>query len=182
MRKAVAVGVVTVVVGLVAAVGLVTVPLPSALVTVVGLVAVLVALQAARQGLGPSEAPVLPTPERRQAATVPGDEFDESLASASRHGRIGGATDRDAVRDRLREVAVEVLTRYDGDTPEQARRRLAEGTWTDDAHAAAFFGSDADSSVTVADRVRFFVTSDSAFRRQAAHVVAVLDRRVAGGR
>ena len=178
----VVVGAAAVAVGLVAAVGVVAVPLPSMLVPVVGLVAVLVAARAARAGLGPTDAPVLPAPERRHAATVPGDEFDETLASASRHGRIGGVTDRDAVRDRLRTVAVEVLTRYDGDTPERARRRLAEGTWTDDPRAAAFFGSEVDPSASVLDRVRFVATSDSQFRRQAVHAVAALDRRVAGGR
>ena len=182
MRPRVVLGVVAVVVGLVATAGLVAVPLPSFLVPAVGVVAVLVALLAVRRSLAPSDAPVLPTPERRHAATVPGDEFDELLAAASRHGRIGGASDRDAIRDRLERVAVEVLTRYDGDTPERARRRLAEGSWTDDPRAAAFFGSEVDPGTSVVDRVRFVATSDSAFRRQAAHAIAALDRRVAGGR
>jgi hypothetical protein len=181
MNLRVVAGTAAVVVGLVAAWGFVDVSLPALLVPLVGAAAVLIAARTARELLSPTDRPALPDPERRHAATVPGDEFDATLASASRHGRIGGAADRDAVRDRLESVAVEVLTRYDGDTPERARRRLAEGTWTDDPAAAAFFGG-GTADVTVLDRVRFVATSDSAFRRRAARVVAVLDSRVSGGR
>jgi len=182
MRWRAALGVVTVVVGLAAAGGFVDVRLPPLLVPGVGLVAVVIALSAAREAMGTDDRPVVPEPERRHVATVPGDEFEELLASASLRGRIGGATDRDAIRDRLERVAVAVLTRYDGDTPEQARRRLAAGTWTDDQLAAAFFGDGVDPGTSVVDRVRFAATSDSAFRRQAAHAIAALDRHVAGGR
>jgi hypothetical protein len=182
MRLRVAAGAVAVVVGLVATLGLVDVALPSVFVPVVGVVALAVAARAARGLFGPAERPVLPTPERRHVATVPGEEFDEVLATASRHGRIGGASDRDVVRDRLERVAVDVLTRYDGDTPVEARRRLAEGTWTDDAQAAAFFAESVEGDLSVVERVRFFATSDTAFRQRAARAVAALDQRVAGGR
>ncbi|MWG36931.1 DUF7269 family protein [Halomarina oriensis] len=182
MRWRTALGVVAVLVGLAAAGGLVDVGLPALFVPLVGVVAVLIAAGAVRDSLSADDRPVLPEPERRHAASVPGDEFDTLLDSASLHGRIGGASDRDAIRDRLEQVAVDVLTRYDGDTPERARQRLAAGTWTDDPLAAAFFGEGVDPSTSVIDRVRFAATSDSAFRQQAAHAIAELDRHVAGGR
>lgn len=182
MRIRAVLGVVAVLVGLAAAGGLVDVGLPALLVPLVGLVAVFIAVSAVRQSLADEDRPVLPEPERRHVASVPGDEFDALLDSASLRGRIGGATDRDAVRDRLERIAVEVLTRYDGDTPERARQRLGAGTWTDDPMAAAFFGEEIDPSTSVVDRVRFAATSDSAFRQQAAHAIAELDRHVAGGR
>ncbi|WP_254537040.1 DUF7269 family protein [Halomarina litorea] len=156
-------------------------PLPSVLVSLVGAAALLGGVRVGLSRYANGSEPVLPTPERRQSASVPGDGFDVDLGRASRHGRVGGATDRDRLRDDLHATAVEVLVRYDGNSPAEAADRLAAGTWTDDRHAAAFFAAE-PVELPLTDRVRFAVTSDSAFRRQATHAVAALDGRVAGGR
>ncbi|MFD1512713.1 DUF7269 family protein [Halomarina rubra] len=182
MRARVVLGTLAVLVGLVATAGVVSVSLPPSFVPLVGLAAVVIALQAVRDLSGPSDAPILPEPERRHVATVPGDAFDDLLTSASLYGRVDGSSDRLAIRDRLETVAIDVLTRYDGDTPEEARTRLAEGTWTDDPTAAAFFSSTVEADVSFLDRFRFSATSDSQFRREAAHAVGALARHVEGGR
>ncbi len=183
MRRLAAIGALVAVLGLVAVVApdLLGNPLPSAFVAVVGVLALLGGLRIGLGRYADRHEPPLPTPECRRSATVPGDDFEATLSRASRRGRVGGAYDRDQLRDRLRATAVDVLVRYDGNSRAEASERLAAGTWTDDRLAAAFF-ADEELTPSLTDRVRFAVTSDSAFRRQAAHAVAALDGRVAGGR
>jgi hypothetical protein len=183
MRRLAALGALAALLGLVAAVDptLLGDPLPAVSVGLVGAVALLAGLRIGLARYDDRREPELPVPERRQSASVPGDGFDASLVRASRHGPVGGVHDRDELRDRLRATTIDVLTRYDGDTKEEAATRLAAGTWTEDRVAAAFFADEpAERSLT--DRVRVAVTSDSAFRRRAAHVVAALDERIDRGR
>lgn len=182
MRRLAAVGAAAALAGLaVAAVPslLGTTPLPAALVGVVGVIALAVGLRAALSRLtGSQSEPSLPSPELRTPAAVPGEEFDDRLDEAARRG-VRAAGDRGAVRDALEETAVAVLVRYDGDSPERARERLAAGTWTDDPEAAAFFRSGVDPTGPFG-RIRATLTR-SAFRRRADRVVAALERRVGGG-
>lgn len=66
---------------------------------------------------------------------TPGDRVDAKLASTA--GDEAGA--RRNVRDRFEAAAVRVLVRERNCSPERAREMLAEGTWTDDPTAAAYF-------------------------------------------
>lgn len=72
-----------------------------------------------------------PDPEYRTITQIPGASFDRGLHQL-----------RPRVRHRLESAAVAVLTQVGEETVEDARRRLAEGTWTDDSRAAAFFSTD----------------------------------------
>jgi len=92
----------------------------------------------------------LPTPERRPRYRVPGTAFAELLDRSSIVGRrtVDDTDEWDGARERtpreriyasLHELAVDVLGRTDGDRPGAAADRLADGNWTDDEAAAAFF-------------------------------------------
>jgi uncharacterized protein (DUF58 family) len=76
----------------------------------------------------------VPTPEVRDGVRRPGASFDLDLRRL----------DPD-VRERLRTTAVDVVSKFGRATPEEARRRLDKGTWTDDGRAAEFFSPDRSS-------------------------------------
>jgi hypothetical protein len=153
--------------------------LPSALITVVGLLALIEALRAGYSRFSRSvDAPDLPEPERRQVASVPGTDFDNRLASVTRRSQVGSVRDRDRIRDQLTETAIEVLVRYDGDTPDRARERLRTGSWTDDRRAAYFFVPASDIQTSVTEWIGRTVTGDAAFRQRARRAVVALTDRI----
>jgi len=76
------------------------------------------------------------------AVRTPGDRVDARLASTA--GDEAGA--RREVRDRFEAAAVAALVRERRCSPERARELLAEGTWTDDQTAAAYFTGEAPGS------------------------------------
>lgn len=79
-----------------------------------------------------------PDPELVPEGEIPGADFDDVLAAA--HGTSRRATDqRRRIRRHVERTAVDAI-RYRHDcTEEAARERLADGTWTDDPLAAAYF-------------------------------------------
>ncbi|QPV62328.1 hypothetical protein I7X12_16530 [Halosimplex litoreum] len=85
----------------------------------------------------------LPRVGERPDYGVPGDDLAAAVADAGAGQR--DAADRDRVRERLRLAVVDALERFAGDTPEEAERRVAEGSWTDDPDAAALFADGDDS-------------------------------------
>ncbi|MFC6836737.1 DUF7269 family protein [Halomarina ordinaria] len=157
-------------------------PLPGTAVLALGALALLAGVSGAMARRSRPEPPALPVPERRRSATVPGADFDDRLANATIHAAVGGVTDRDAIRDHLRTTARAVLARYDGLSPSEADARLADGSWTDDPVAAAFFADELSVDRSLAARLRAVLSEDSAFRRGVHHVVAALDRRASEGR
>jgi len=153
----------------------------SLLVLFVGLLALTEGARAAVERVRSSRRQAaLPGVERPREYATPGDDADAALERLSRRpGR-----ERDEVlarmRERVREAAVATLVaeRY---TESEADAALAEGTWTDDLHAAALFAS---PSVPLGERLR------GAFRREPPHrlrlrrAIAVLherNRRNGGG-
>ena len=130
---------------------------------------------------GERNAAGLPEVERRRPFPSPGASFDAGLAT------LPGATSRDAdreravARDRLREAALAVLTRYEGYDRSSAERALDRGTWTDDPRAAAFFAPDT-AETALSARIRDAVSAERAFVRRAGAVATVLDDRVTEGR
>lgn len=119
-----------------------------------------------------------PLPERRHVASVPGREFDATLGEAAAWGRRGGVSERREVRQRLRAATVAALTRYEGLSESEARERLAEGTWTDDPVAAAYFARGGAVSPRLRDRARAFVASPYRLRatRAVEQLSAVTER------
>lgn len=79
----------------------------------------------------------LPVPERRRYVPVPGGRIEDVLAEF-RAWSPGYTTSDRRVIEGLHGAATAVLTRFRGVTVESARAQLADGTWTDDEHAARF--------------------------------------------
>jgi len=134
-------------------------------------VGALVALDRSSGGVETAE---LPDPSAGVA--VPGDAFDDRLGSVSARR---DEADREAIRERLERVAVTVLADATGSDRPTVRQRLADGTWTDDPRASAFFTGRPPS---LRARLRTVVTGESTFVRRARRVVAVLAARTEGER
>ena len=81
-----------------------------------------------------------PTPDPEQVPTVapPGEDVDRLLAVAG-STTPHSADRRHRLRKRLEEAAVAAVRRREDCGVDEARRQLAEGTWTDDPVAAAYF-------------------------------------------
>ena len=149
----------------------------SAALTAVGLGALVLAVRAIRVRLTTTDRrPELPSPERRRPHPTPGDGFDGRLAALGSRGRLRGARDRRAVRERLEGVAIRVLVR-DGLSEAAAREALARGTWTDDPHAAAFFAEASATDVPIEDRLRAAFSTEPLPGRRARHAIDALSRR-----
>ncbi|WP_256684583.1 DUF7269 family protein [Halococcus qingdaonensis] len=115
----------------------------------------------------------LATPESADEFSTPGEEFDEELAALAPNGRMRGASERRAIRDRLDELALRVLIRQ-GISEQAAREQLAEGTWTDDPYAAAFFAEARASDVPLEERLRAAFSGEPSERRRARHAADAL--------
>lgn len=121
-----------------------------------------------------------PTPE--EVETVPrfGGDFDDLVG-----GRVGIRdrffSDRPAaVRERVREAAVDAEIAATGCSRAEARTRVADGSWTSDAEAAAFLADGADPPVSA--RVRAALRGRAWFQRGASRAAeAVCDRASVGG-
>lgn len=121
-----------------------------------------------------------PHPEVVPGRPTPGDDFDDLLAAARRPRRRGSSARR-RVRRRLEAAAVAAVRRRHGWDRETARRRLEDGTWTDDPVAATYF-ADREADVRLDDapltdrvRMRLFPGSRSGYQaRRVAAVVAEL--------
>lgn len=79
-------------------------------------------------------------PELRYGAPAPGDTVDVTLAKSQGWSRYD-RTAKGRLRNRVAEAATDALVATEGISPEAARDRLADGTWTDD-DVAAWFLSD----------------------------------------
>ncbi|WP_137287818.1 DUF7269 family protein [Halorussus salinisoli] len=112
-----------------------------------------------------------PTPEQPVTAPAAGDSVDEALASRAALLPVVGETRREELRERLRTAAVETWVRRGECSREEARKRLDEGTWTDDREAAAFL---ADRGPGVESRVLALLRGEPWSRRGARRAVAVV--------
>lgn len=153
--------------------------LPSMFVTIIGVLALIEALRAGYSRYTySSNAPDLPEPEFCKIASVPGSDFDDRLVDVTRQARVGSVRNRNKIRDRLTETAVEVLVRYDGNTHDRARERLKTGSWTDDRAAAAFFAPAGEFQPSTTEWIRQLMNGDNTFRRQAHRATVALSDRM----
>lgn len=150
------------------------------------LIGLLALVQGARLFSAARERPIegaeTPDPEVRSALPRAGDEFDDLLAR-TRGRRRSDRYNREAVEERLEAVAVDALVRRGNESPDGARRKLDEGTWTTDPYAAAFFAG-GSPSVSLRERLSHAVSRESRFQRRARHAVDAIDamaRRADGG-
>lgn len=121
------------------------IPLESDLLLFIGALAIVVGVQMAirsfRADRSDAEPPV---PETSVALPVPGSKFDEQLAdldSKVLHDQDyqQWILEREAVRERLRSLAVDTLVAQYGVSEDEAETAIDDGTWTEDRHAMAFF-------------------------------------------
>lgn len=141
-RFTTAVGVVALALGVLAVVApgvAAALPLDSALVPAIGVLAVVVGVYAIQRWRNAERsAAELPTPETTADYRTPGDEFDDHLAAVD-EDYLGAYNERQAIRERLTQLAVTVLADHPDWSEPAAREALERGTWTDDPHAAAYF-------------------------------------------
>ncbi|MDZ7689291.1 MAG: hypothetical protein U5J64_11400 [Halobacteriales archaeon] len=108
------------------------------LVAVIAGAALVLGLVFAFQGrAGTVQQAETPDAEGVESVPAPGDDFDELVSEASgwRSGK-----EKDAVRERVREAAVDVVASKENCSRPEAERYIDTGTWTADRYAAAFLG------------------------------------------
>lgn len=148
-----------------------------------GAVAVLVgAGQLLRGADGTAGLPPLPSLPEGGRGTPVGARFDAGLRAAEDAGPWTGEAER-AVREDLRDLAVEA---YEGaarcDTA-SAERAVETGAWTEDAAAAAFVGGTEAPATPWRTWLRDALHEDGAFHRQTVRTlraIEALDRPDAG--
>ncbi|WP_122090575.1 DUF58 domain-containing protein [Halalkalicoccus subterraneus] len=144
--------------------------LGTAVVTLVGLLAVVEALRAvqSRRRTDLDEA-TTPDPELSLSVPAPGEEFDSAVGAfiGDRQGYYRGTR----AREGLRAAAVAVLREYQGLPETEAKTRIEEGIWTDDPYAAAFLGGEGAPEPARWDRIRDLARRESARDRRIRRTV-----------
>jgi len=116
-----------------------------------------------------------PDVEAVETMPTPGDEFDQTVADLRSGPRRVLVRERSDLHDRIEEAAVTAVADRENCSREAARERIADGTWTDDVHAAAFLGDEEAPSVPLVNRLKLAASTHSAFEyrlRRAADAVA----------
>lgn len=119
-------------------------------------------------------------PERERVAPVPapGEDLDELFALGAAGAGETARYYRSRGRDRLLDLAVRTLVVHVGCSPDEAHRRLREGTWTDDPAAARFFQlrGDAGAADAIGGALGTTVGREHPNTRRARRAVAELRR------
>jgi hypothetical protein len=110
-------------------------------------------------------------PRDSSSLPAPGEDLDSTLETIGRRSFRESVDDREAVRDRLRRIAVRVLVRQYGCSESEAHQYLAEGTWTDDPEAAKFFAAELIDPDDFLENLRASFADESRFERRARRVV-----------
>lgn len=117
-----------------------------------------------------------PDPEGLPTADAPGEAFDR-LVTGGWRSAPGAIRRRDWLHDRLRSVAVGTLMRKEGCARPTARRRIADGTWTDDPVAAAFLAAGPDEGRVSARELLLSVSNlEAPIQRRARRTARAVDR------
>ncbi|MFB6162455.1 MAG: hypothetical protein ABEJ86_03315 [Halococcoides sp.] len=84
-----------------------------------------------------------PDDDQAQPEAIPGSEIETALDRLrERDGAVPVQTERQRIRRRLTEAAIDTVSEAEGISHQAAADRVAAGTWTDDPRAAAFLGDD----------------------------------------
>lgn len=145
-------------------------------VTVVGLLALVQAIRIAR-ARQTSDLQATETPDVETVESMPtsGDEFDRTVAEIRSGPRRILIRERADLREMLKEAALTAVADQENCSREQASEYIEAGTWTDDAHAAAFLGGADAPSPPLLDRMKIAASSESPFQhriRRTADAVA----------
>lgn len=117
-----------------------------------------------------------PDVELRETTSVPGTELDETLEGFPGADQVYAGI-FSSVRNALREVAVAVLVRIDGDDEDRARERVESGTWTDDPYASAFLRDGGRPVQSIRDRLRRLLTRTQFQRRNVERTADAISRK-----
>lgn len=163
-----------------AAPGSIPLPASEALLSVVALATLAYAYGVfrSRRRHGPDR---VATPEVELAAPtdVPGSNVEETIEGFPGTEQVHAGIVR-TVRDGLREAAVAVLTRFEGDSPERARERIADGSWADEPYAAGFLSEiESTGDVSLYGRIRRLLDAD-AYRKRRVSGAADAIANIAG--
>lgn len=111
-------------------------------------------------------------PERRYVVDVPGDDLDDRIRRSA--GRTRGANRaRERIRTRLQDVVRGELVATRDYTPAAADEAIRDGTWTDDAAAAAFLSE--RLAMPLREIVRARLAGQSSFRFGLSRTIAELE-------
>ncbi|USZ69207.1 hypothetical protein NGM10_05565 [Halorussus salilacus] len=116
-----------------------------------------------------------PDVETVESMPVPGEEFDDRVATLRAGPRRSTLRERNDLRDRLREAAIPAVADRDHVSREEARERIEAGTWTDDAFAASFLGDSDAPKPPLSARLRLVASPRSGHQvriRRTADAVA----------
>lgn len=139
--------------------------------------ALLAGLWRARQWLGHDTDVYAPGDrEDRTPSAVPGTEFDRRLDRVPAVQTSGRNSLQAAIRDGLRETALDVLTRFQGYERSEAEAALDSGTWTGDRYAAELFTSSDGTGDSVRESIAGSVTGRGPFHRRAARAASEVER------
>jgi len=126
---------------------------------------------------------VLDRPPEGVASTAPRTAAD--LDAVVQRAVAGDDEAVSTVRDRLRELGTETLTRRTDDTGETPAERVESGTWTDDRTAAAFLADEAGPAFPLRSRLRLWLDPETErerrIRRTVAAVTSLADDEFTGG-
>lgn len=140
------------------------------LVAVLGVVAFAVTLPVmALRAVGGLDQATPPDPEGIETVPRFGADVDAILEEGPGiRTRLLGDRGR-AVRERFREAAVRTVARVERCDHAEARRRVTDGTWTDDPSAAAFLSEDGAAPISAALRggLRAALGGETPFQRRA---------------
>lgn len=141
------------------------------------LTVLLAGLWRARQWLGHDPDEYAPGDrEDRTPSAVPGTEFERRLGRVPAVQTTGRNSLQAALRDELRETAVDVLTRFQGYDRPAAEDALDAGTWTQDSYAAELFTSADGSGDSVTESISGSLTGRGPFHRRATRAASEIER------
>lgn len=113
-------------------------------------------------------------PPARSSLPTPGEDLDATLEAIRDAPFRESVDDREAIRERFGRIAVRVLVRRLGYTASEAKRHLAEGTWTDDPDAARFFSADLIDPDDFYENLKASFVDESRFERRARRAASEL--------
>lgn len=143
--------------------------------------ALLAGLWRARQWLGHEPDDHRPGDrEERTPGAAPGGEFDRRLGRVPAVQTTGRNSLQAALRDALRETAVDVLTHFQGYERSAAEDALDAGTWTGDRFAAELFTSSDGTGDSVRESISGSVTGYGPFHRRAIRAAGEIERLTRG--
>ncbi|RKD94946.1 DUF58 domain-containing protein [Halopiger aswanensis] len=155
--------------------GVVAVPLDGWVVLVVGLLATGIGIVAVFRRRGVRRQADTPTPEQRTPVPAPGATVSDAIGEfRTMAGEYSTGSRR--IASGLRLAAIAALTRFGGYSAEEAADRIDDGSWTDDATAAAFLSEKKDTSASLGDWLPRLLNPgrDTSFQAGVRHAVAAI--------